>query len=458
VQYDTVHIVETVQDLDTLSAHLTTDTSIMDIVCVDADKHSCNNKISLLFFYFMKSKNLHCLPIHHNEATIIAESVDRIKDSLKMSIGTKYVFDKKSALQLFGGDYDFVDIRLMKYMSDGTIDTTDNGTNAHLFIKNNFRDEADINACVPIYKHGRAFMNKIKDFTPNADMLKEDGFKFVNDVMTARFAKLESVGLCVSEDFTEVFDNDQTKHVNNGFVYTQYNLLTSTGRPSNRFAGVNYAALNKNDESRTCFVSRHGEDGMLVMMDYNAFHPRLIAHLVNFNMEAGENPYAYLAKYYFNKQKLEEEDIAAAKQYTFTQIYGGFEKKWLHIPYFAKIQEYIDHRWKFFNENGYIETPKYKRKIKECHIPDANPNKLFNYILQAFETEMAVDVLGDLLGDLNGKKTVPILYTYDSILFDAHKEDKMDTIKRLKSIMERGKFPVKVYVGKNYKNMKQVNL
>ena len=458
MQYDTVHIVETVQDLDSLSAHLTTDTFVMDVVGIDADKHSCNNKMSLLLFYFLSNKSLYCFPIKHNEALPLKGGLDRIKDSLKISIGTKYVFDKKSALQMFGGDYDFVDIRLMKYLSDGTIDNNENTTNAHLFIKNNFRDEEDINACVPIYKHGRAFLNKVENFVPNIDMLKEEGYKFVNDVMTARFAKLESFGLAVTEDFTEVFDNDQTKHINQGYVYTQYNLLTSTGRPSNRFAGVNYAALNKNDESRTCSVSRYGDDGMLVMMDYNAFHPRLIAHLVNFNMEANENPYSYLAKYYFNKQKLEEEDIAAAKQYTFTQIYGGFEKKWLHIPYFAKIQEYIDHRWKFFNENGYIETPKYKRKIKECHIPDANPNKLFNYILQAFETEMAVDVLGDLLGDLKSKKTVPILYTYDSILFDAHKDDKMDTIKRLKSIMERGKFPVKVYVGRDYKNMKQVNL
>ena len=71
---------------------------------------------------------------------------------------------------------------------------------------------------------------------------------------------------------------------------------------------------------------------------------------------------------------------------------------------------------------------------------------------------MAVDVLGDLLSDLEGKKTQPILYTYDSILFDAHKDDKMDVIKRLKYIMERDKFPVKVYIGKNYKEMNQINL
>ena len=430
----------------------------MDIVCVDADKHACNNKISLLFFYFMKSNELYCLPVQHNEVILLPNSLQRIKDSLKISIGTKYVFDKKSAIQLFGADYDFVDIRLMNYLSDGKLDTNDGSTNAHLFIKNNFRDEPDINACVPLYKHARAFMTKVSGFVPSTEMLTDNGFGFVNKTMATRFAKLESMGLCVNEDFTEVFDNDQTKHINNGFVYTQYNLLTSTGRPSNRFAGINYAALNKNDESRTCFVSRHGKNGMLLMMDYSAFHPRLIAHLANFNMGVNQNPYAYLAKYYFNKQKVDEEDIAAAKQYTFTQIYGGFEKKWLHIPYFAKIQEYIDHRWKFFSENGYIETPKYKRKIKSCHIPDANPSKLFNYILQAFETEMAVDVLGDILDSLSGKQTVPVLYTYDSILFDVCKQDKTDTIKSLKKIMEQDKFPVKVYAGNNYKDMAPISL
>jgi hypothetical protein len=175
-------------------------------------------------------------------------------------------------------------------------------------------------------------------------------------------------------------------------------------------------------------------------------------------MDSNENPYAYLAKYYFNKKTADEEDIAVSKAFTFTQIYGGFDKKWLHIPYFAKIQEYIDHRWRFFEQHGYIETPKYKRKIKSCHIPDANPSKLFNYILQAFETEMAVDVLGELLDELNLKKTQPVLYTYDSILFDAHRDDKLDTIKRLKAIMERSKLPVKAYIGKNYKDMKHVDL
>ena len=36
--------------------------------------------------------------------------------------------------------------------------------------------------------------------------------------------------------------------------YTEYNLYTSTGRPSNKFGGVNFAALNKEDGSRNSFV------------------------------------------------------------------------------------------------------------------------------------------------------------------------------------------------------------
>ncbi len=454
-----MHIVETQIDLDLLLSHISTDKAVMDVVCVDAEKHCLNNKISLLFFYFLSSKTLWCLPERHNEVMLVDDSLQKVKEALKNSLYNKFVFNKKNIVQIFGEDYDFVDLSLVKYLNDGTIEENDYETNAHVFVSRNFRNIPDTNMCVPVYKHARTFINKLTGIhTLNLDIIKEEGFSFVNNTMTNCFAKLEANGLCVTEDFTDEFGNEQTKHVKDNLVFSQYNLLTSTGRPSNRFAGVNYAALNKNDGSRDCFVSRHGDDGMLVMMDYSAFHPRLIAHLTNFNMGVDVNPYAYLAKYYFDKKEANEEDIAVAKGYTFTQIYGGFDKKWLHIPYFAKIQAYIDHRWKFFEENGYIETPKYKRKIKLCHISNPNPSKLFNYILQAFETEMAVDVLGDLLEYLNDKKSKPVLYTYDSILFDMHKSDKMTTIKKLKHIMERDKFPVKVYVGKTYKDMRHIQI
>lgn len=454
-----MNIVETEFDLSKLISLITGEEMVLDAVCIDSEKHCVNNEISLLFFYFINSDAYWCLPVKHHEAIIVPGGLEKIRVPLKLSVRPKYVFDKKNITQLLGEDCDFIDLRILRFLDDGTIDDDDYKTNAHKFVDSNFRNVPNINKCVPLFKHARAFYDKIAGFkNTNRSGQKDAGFLFVNDTMTNCFSQLEKNGLCVTDNFTDEFGNEYTKHIKDGLVHTQYNFLTSTGRPSNRFAGINYAALPKDDSSRECFVSRYGADGMLIMMDYNAFHPRLIAHLSNFNMEKNVNPYAYLAKYYFDKSDINEEDIAVSKGFTFTQIYGGLSKKWLHIPYFNKIQEYIDHRWKFFEENGYIETPRYKRKIKPCHIGDANPNKLFNYILQAFETEMAVDVLSQLLTILKGKKTLPVLYTYDSILFDAHKEDGMSTIKKIRSVMECGKFPVKVSVGKTYKDMRNVTL
>ena len=434
---------------------------VVDATCVDVDKHCLNNSTSLLFFYFIASETYWCLPIKHHETIVMPDSLSKVREPLKRSKHKKYVMNKKNMVQLLGEDYGFLDISLLRYFDDGTIDENEYKTNAHDFVERNFRAIPNTNMCVPFYKHARSFYDKVDAFKKtNVTDSNETGFIFVNNTMTNCFARLEANGLCVNDDFTDEFGLEQSKHIKGNLIFSQYNFLTSTGRPSNRYGGVNYAALPKDDNSRNCFVSRHGDDGMLVMMDYSAFHPRLIAHLANFPMAVEDNPYAYLAQYYFDKElkDINEEDIAVSKGFTFTQIYGGFDEKWLHIPYFRKVQAYIDHRWKFFNENGYIETPKYKRKIKPCHIGEANPSKLFNYILQAFETEMAVDVLNELLTLLKGKKTLPVLYTYDSILFDAHKEDGMETIKRIKDVMEHDKFPVKVSVGKSYKDMRNVTL
>lgn len=453
-------IIESHTDLDMFLARVTTDHVFIDVVCCDQDKHACNNELSLVFFYIMRSGESWCLPIKHNETICVPGALDKVKDVLAGSVFyMKLVNDKKSVVQLFGRDYNFVDVNIFNFLETGNEPQEEKLTNAHNFIKNNFRVLPDLNQCVPIYKHAKVFLTRAANVKSILiGDVNDRGFSFVNNTMVNLFSRLEQNGLCVNDDFTDNFGDEQAKHIKNGLVFSQYNLLTSTGRPSNRFGGVNYAALKKDDGSRNCFVSRYKKNGKLVMMDYSAFHPRLIAHLANFQMDVAENPYVYLAKYYFNKTDINEEDIAVSKGFTFTQIYGGIDKRFVHIPYFAKVQDYIDHRWKFFEDNGFVETPKYHRKIRECHIENPNPNKLFNYILQAFETEVAVETLGELLTYLDGKKTKPVLYTYDSILFDTHNEELSEVIKKIKTIMERDRFPVKVYTGDNYGELKHINI
>ena len=71
-----------------------------------------------------------------------------------------------------------------------------------------------------------------------------------------------------------------------GMVYSEYNIFTSTGRPSNRFGGTNFAALNKKDGSRKPYVSRY-KNGVLVEMDYDAYHLRLIGELIGYDFPKG---------------------------------------------------------------------------------------------------------------------------------------------------------------------------
>jgi hypothetical protein len=425
------------------------------------DLHAANNSISLILLKFIKSGEIVCLPVSHHEAVCIPDTLSFFKEALKISIAHKMVTDKKSIVQLLGGDFGFIDIDIIRYLIDCVpADDDTSVTNAHFFIRTQFHDVKDINISIPLYKHVKLFEERFaKTVLPTNQEIQEKGFIFMNDMMTNCFARLESNGMCVDKDiFLTSFGDEQSRHIKDKMVYSQYNFFTATGRPSNRFGGVNFAALNKTDGSRKSFISRFGKDGMLVMMDFNSFHPRLIAHLANFDLPDNINPYEYLAKYYFKKELIDEEDIAVSKGLTFPQLYGGIEERWLHIPYFAKVQDYINHRWAFFNNNGYIETPIYFRKISACHITDPTPNKMFNYILQAFETEMAVGTLNEIQSYLQGKKSVPILYTYDSVLFDMHKSDGMDTIQKIKKIMEGSKFPVKVYVGKSYADMYKIDV
>lgn len=427
---------------------------------LDDLKHPANNTISLIFFKFMADGDSWCLPMNHNEAIVLSSAKEKFLEALEKSKSKIFVRNKKNIVHLLKKDYGFIDVGIIEYLETGKTQEEDySQTNAHTFIKSSFRGTTNLNRSIPLFKHAHLFEKSCESIKFDLKYASEEGFKFVNNTMTNCFSELESVGLKIdTRCFLASFGDNQKNNVRDGYVYSEYNFFTSTGRPSNRFGGVNYAALNKTDGSRDCFISRHGDSGMLVMMDYNAFHPRLMAHLMNYHMPSETNPYEYLAKSYFNKTEVDEEDIAVSKGLTFHQMYGGIDEKWMYIPYFKKAQEYIDHRWKFFKENGYIETPLFKRKIKKCHIDDPTPNKLFNYILQAYETEMAVNTLQSLLEYTRDKKTKPTLYTYDSILFDAHRDDKTECLKAIKKIMEGEKFPVKVYVGKNYGDMKQINL
>jgi len=226
-----------------------------------------------------------------------------------------------------------------------------------------------------------------------------------------------------------------------GIEYTQYNMLTTTSRPSNAFGGVNYAALPKDGEVRKRFISRF-VGGKLYQLDFDGYHLRLIGKLIGIDIPLNIKAHQWLAEQY-------GADLKDAKAITFRQLYGGVQDDYKHIPFFSKTSEYIETLWNKFLVDKVVYTPIFKRKIQfSSHL---NKNKLFNYILQSVETERNIIIL-DKLSKLNPNYSLPILYTYDSILFDVNSDD-VNYISEVKSIMEKDGFPVGVEVGENYKEM-----
>ena len=192
---------------------------------------------------------------------------------------------------------------------------------------------------------------------------------------------------------------------------------------------------------------------MLLEFDYDAYHVRLIANIIDYELPEG-SVHEYFGKQYFGIDELSEEQYEESKKITFRLLYGGIDNDFAKIPFFGKTQSYVKKLWNEFKTKKYIETPYFKRPMYKNNLNEMNPNKLFNYQLQATETEhnmLVLNTLNDFMIDLSSKL---ILYTYDSFLFDYDINDGKDVILLLKDIIsEKGQYPVKLKAGINYNVM-----
>jgi hypothetical protein len=141
-------------------------------------------------------------------------------------------------------------------------------------------------------------------------------------------------------------------------------------------------------------------------------------------------------------------DVNEGKGITFRLLYGGIDEEFRQIPYFDKVADYIDTLWERTQRYGYLLT-RYRR-IPLGWIEQPNPQKVFNYLLQAVETELNVDILVKMMDYIRGTQISFSLYTYDSFLFDIPTDVDKSVLGDLKSIIEGSGFPVKGSMGTDY--------
>jgi hypothetical protein len=443
------------QDIRSLTE---SDHIFLHIVQSNDDDHPVVAKPIVLFARVVKSQKSFVFSIDHQDSTcpVPLSMVCASLDSLK---ATKWVLDRKSFIETLPSLKSVNDINLLLFTeTNKTIETFEHQTTAHSLIKRTV-SSPQVNRIIPLMKHLEMFDELYecvsRAITKHYNKSDTQTFNLFNFKILDILSELESNGLCVDPiKFNEHF---KSKVYEGNLVYTQYNLYTAAGRPSNRFGGVNYAALNKDDGTRSCFVSRFKNEGRLFLVDYSAFHPRLICYMVGYEIPSNVDIYRYLGELYFNRKNLSEFDIDEAKTITFRQLYGGVQDRYKHIKYFVHLKDFIAKNWDNFQKDEYVLTPWFKRKIDNKHLKDANPNKLFNYILQASELESVSQTISILNEYLRDKKSKTVLYTYDSLLFDIHGSEVKYIIPKIVDIMSHsGKVPVKSYLGDNYNELRQV--
>lgn len=431
----------------------------VDAIPIDDGVHPASSQISILFIKnILTGKTYHYCFDHPDAPRAWCPGTWFCEKYLSNRINRMWALDKKYFTQLLNLP-NVHDANLVGFLRNNAIlELLDFETPVHNFVRRRAEGYGKVNKIIPLLKHKEMFedmadsvMKMVKDFSPDRPY-----FSF-NDKIIGTLGKLEKNGIFVDPELFEKFF--KTKPNKNGLVFSQYNVYTSTGRPSNRFGGVNYAAMNHTDGCRGSIVSRYGADGRMIMIDYTAFHPRIICMLIDYRIPDDVNIYEYLAKLYFQKQNPDEEDIIEAKKITFRQLYGGVEEKYHHIKYLASLKTYINEKWDFFQKNGYVETPIFGRHITEKHIESPNPTKLFNYILQAVEGEIAIPIIQKIQDEiLKDKQTKPVLYTYDSVLYDFHRADGRSTLNQIKEAMGYyGKFSLKMYAGSSYHDLRLVS-
>ena len=394
----------------------------------DKNKHPLDGELSLLYIQITDGQEF-ILPLNHSETV----NLDVDINTILVSDTKKYTQDKKLLNHFIKLD-NVTDVNMLQYMGTGNpLDLEQLDTQTHDFFNIRYHQKNNINSIIPVLKHLEK-CRKLTEILKRAVNKHEKEFnQSYNDSIIDSLSYIESNGL----------------HTTEGVKYSEYNLYTSTGRPSNRFGGTNFAALNKKDGSRKPYVSRF-KNGVLVEMDFDAYHLRLIANKLDYDFGSG-SVHEHMAKLY----NVEYEE---AKRLSFQYLYGFLPQDIIQInPYFSRVYDYIEELWSSYKSKEFIVSDIYNRRIYKKNLSDMNANKLFNYTIQLMETENNMKVLSELIPSITEDNSKLILYSYDSFLFDFNMEDGLGYLKKVKQILEQdGKYPVKVSWGLNYHEMKDI--
>jgi hypothetical protein len=219
--------------------------------------HPALTDLSLVYVRPLNDKKGYIICLNHNESF----SIDKIEvlDWLLNHTGRLWVLDKKEAMHWM---YPLAD-KLFDVNFIEQVDTSNVGTKCVDFYYSKHVNLANINYLIPISKHyeeSEALLEIISPIIKNPISLQ---FEFQNNRTTEVFYQIEKNGIKLDKKCFIEYYKDKIHYpefnISKGRIYTQYNLYTTTSRPSNTFNNVNFAALNKDNGERNYYKPEYNK-------------------------------------------------------------------------------------------------------------------------------------------------------------------------------------------------------
>ena len=399
--------------------------------------HPALTELSLVYVRPLNSKKGYILCLNHNES--LSLNKDEVFNWLD-TLGRIWILDKKQSLHWYNNSDKLFDVNFLEPVD---IKSLDNACISYYYSKHNALP--NVNCLIPISKHYEMCETIFNMALPIIKQysLSNVTFQFNNFRTANVFYNIEKNGIKVDKNcFIDYYNGKLTNpqfSLSRSKIYTQYNLYTTTSRPSNTFNSINFAALHKDDGERACFKP---ENDKFIELDFQGYHPRLIGEMIGFDFPKDKNTYDVLGELLgVSRQE--------AKELTFKQLYGGVWSEYQNKPFFKDVIKYTDNMWDTYQYGGSIKCD---NKIFIRDDENITRTKLFNYIVQSKETSTNVDLLKLVFDKLKDKKTKLVLYTYDAFLFDYSNEDK-GLIQEVINILE---YPVNIKQGKTYHGLEKL--
>lgn len=407
----------------------------VDFIQQNDNFHPKLNSLSLIYIREINSHKGYMLCINHNESFSLEK--EEVFKWLLTNTDRLFVLNKKRILYYFPFNDKLYDINFIEnfntHITNNCID----------FYYRKYYSLNNINTLIPISKHYQKCEDTFNLILPIIQKYNQDNalYSFNNNISTKIFFEIESQGIKIDKENFIKYYKEHIKNpefnINKGKIYSNYNLYTTTGRPSNSFNNINFVALNKNNGERLCYIP---SNNILVEYDIQGYHPRLVGELMNFKFNE-TNTYETLGK-------LLNVTTQEAKELTFKQMYGGVWEEYKDKPFFNKILKYSEDIWDTYQRTGRYNTKNRSFKLEN----DMTQFKLLNYIIQSYETTTNVTMLEKILEYLKDKKTKLILYTYDAFLFDYSEEDGKQLLTDLKNMI---KYPINIKQGLSYHDLEK---